>query len=194
MGLALEQARARGGGGRNSEIRSLHLAHLLRSTTPDLPIEAARSGFRKARRRISVSVPPMRAAARVLGAIVLATLAGCGGGGGGGGKKGGEGSSVQAGLTASALSACLNDLNWLTIPSDTSIEGSSEQGTVLTIDIYDTPTAAKAAGRGRNQDVIGRVVVSYQKSANSTAVYGQPGTKNAEATKTIEQCIGDVTE
>jgi hypothetical protein len=137
----------------------------------------------------------MRTPKLILALVALAGVAGCGGGGGGKSSAGSDSNAppVQKGLTGSALSACLNDENWQAIPSDTSIEGATEAGTVFALKIYATTAAAKAAGGGKSQDVIGRVVVSYQKSATGTDVYGQPGAKDSAATATIKKCIGDVT-
>ena len=135
----------------------------------------------------------MRAAKAILALAALAAVAGCGGGGGGKSSAGSGGSSsaAQEGLTASDLGACLNEENWLAVPAETSIEGATEGGTVFVIKLYDTEGAAKAAGGGKSQDVIGRVVVSYQKAATGTEVYGQPGAKDAAATATIKKCIAD---
>jgi hypothetical protein len=132
----------------------------------------------------------MRMPKVILAVVALAAVAGCGGGGekSGAGPDGGA-SSTQEGLTAADLGACLNEENWLAVPSETSIEGATEGGTVFVLKIYATEAAAKAAGGGKSQDVIGRVVVSYQKAATGTDVYGQPGKKDTAATATIRKCV-----
>jgi hypothetical protein len=133
----------------------------------------------------------MRTPKLIFALLALAAVAGCGGGGGGESSagSGGSASSSQKNLTADSLGACLNDQNWLAVPSGLKVEGATDGGTTFSLKIYATEAAAKAAGHGKSQDVIGRVVVSYQQPATGTGVYFQPGKKDPAATATIKTCI-----
>lgn len=136
----------------------------------------------------------MRSLKLILAVAAVSVLAGCGGGGSGKSSagSGGNASSAAKGVTADKLGACLNEQNWLAVPSGTKVEGATDGGTVFALKIYATEAAAKAAGGGKSQDVIGPIVVSYQKPATGTGVYFQPGAKDKAATATIRQCLDDV--
>jgi hypothetical protein len=141
--------------------------------------------------------PRTRIVASLLFVLAVAAAAGCGGGGGssnGGGNAGGDNRPTGGkGVNGISLGNCLIDENWLVQPSQTELDGQTEDGSNVHIAIYKDAAEAKKKATGvKGAFPAESVVVTFV--ANRTPY--QPGATlpkaNQKAVDTIETCVKQI--
>ena len=127
--------------------------------------------------------------------VVLAiAVAGCGGGGssssGGGGGGGDQRPSGGKGLNGISLGNCLIDENWLVQPSQTELDGQTEDGSNVHIVIYkDAAEATKKATGVKGAFPVGAVVITFIGNKSPYAPGKTLPKANAGAVNTIKTCV-----
>jgi hypothetical protein len=130
--------------------------------------------------------------------VVLAVAAaGCGGGGGssnGGGGGGGDNRPTGGkGVNGISLGNCLIDENWLVQPSQTELDGQTEDGSNVHIAIYKDAAEAKKKATGvKGAFPVQSVVITF---IGNKSPY-EPGKTlpkaNQNAVNTIDTCVKQV--
>ncbi len=131
--------------------------------------------------------------------VVLAVaVAGCGGGGSsnGGGNGGGDNRPTGGkGVNGISLGNCLIDENWLIQPSQTELEGQTEDGSNVHIAIYKDAAEAKKKATGvKGAFPVESVVVTFIGNKSPYAPGKTLPKANQNAVDTIETCVKQVAE
>jgi hypothetical protein len=132
--------------------------------------------------------------------IVLAiAVAGCGGGGssssGGGGGGGDQRPTGGKGVNGISLGNCLIDENWLVQPSQTELDGQTEDGSNVHIAIYKDAAEAKKKATGvKGAFPVESVVVTFIGNKSPYAPGKTLPKANENAVQTIETCVKQVAE
>jgi hypothetical protein len=129
--------------------------------------------------------------------VLALAAAGCGGGGsssaGGGGGGGDERPSGGGGLNGISLGNCLIDENWLIQPSQTELDGQTEDGSNVHIVIYkDKAEATKKATGVKGAFPVDRVVVTFIGNRSPYEPGKQLPAGNKAAVDTIKTCVNQV--
>jgi hypothetical protein len=132
--------------------------------------------------------------------IVLAiAVAGCGGGGSsssggdGGGGGGDQRPSGGKGVNGISLGNCLIDENWLVQPSQTELDGQTEDGSNVHIVIYkDAAEATKKATGVKGAVPVENVVITFIGNKSPYAPGKTLPKANQKAVDTIETCVKQV--
>jgi hypothetical protein len=129
--------------------------------------------------------------------VVLAVaVTGCGGGGsssGGGGNGGDQRPTGGAGVNGISLGNCLIDENWLVQPSQTELEGQTEDGSNVHIAIYkDAAEATKKATGVKGAFPVESVVVTFIGNKSPYAPGKTLPKANQKAVATIKTCVKQV--
>lgn len=133
--------------------------------------------------------------------VVLAVLAaGCGSSGGGGSTTGSIGTfptttsnapNGGGGVNGISVANCLNDENFLTSPSQSTIDGTSPAGVSFSMTFYKDAAAATAAAAKKSTKttvVVEMAVVDFK--GNVSAYQGAPPAKISKVEETvIRRCI-----
>lgn len=145
-----------------------------------------------------MSPNPRTAIVAPLLVVLAVAVAGCGGGGGssdagGGGGGGDKRPTGGKGVNGISLGNCLIDENWLVQPSQTELDGQTEDGSNVHIAIYKDAAEAKKKATGvKGAYPVQSVVVTFV--SNRTPY--QPGATlpkaNQNAVDTIDSCVKQV--
>ncbi len=118
--------------------------------------------------------------------------AGCGGGGGGGGETTSAGNRPTggAGVNGISLGNCLIDENWLVQPSQTELDGQTEDGSNVHIVVYkDKAEATKKATGVKGAFPVEMVVITFVGNKSPYAPGKTLPQANQGAVKTIRTCV-----
>jgi hypothetical protein len=131
--------------------------------------------------------------------VVLAiAVAGCGGGGSsseGGGGGGDQRPTGGKGVNGISLGNCLIDENWLIQPSQTELDGQTEDGSNVHIVIYKNAAEAKKKATGvKGAFPVESVVVTFIGNRSPYAPGQQLPAANKNAVNTIKTCVKQVAE
>lgn len=124
-------------------------------------------------------------------ALVVA-VAGCGGGGSSSDNSAGAGNRPTggAGVNGISLGNCLSDENWLIQPSQTELDGQTEDGSNVHIVTYKTAAEATKKATGVKGAVPVETVVITFEGNRTPYEPGEPLPKaNQAAVNTIKKCV-----